>query len=310
MKTRFFSLYLLVFGLLVAGCMREEDGGRNDGRIHLFAERMDRGAKVLVDPTSYNNASWVAGEKINLNGTPCTIACSDGQYYLEDVEPMSVDGYAIYPATLNENGNDIAVTNNGPLGCAIDIHTLAVNLHPDGKHDVIFPMASHLEANGTSMLFKHLTGGLRMTIIDSLTSDAPFSFAKMVIYASNSNYGPAIYKDVVPEWADVTLPGLPSGDVGRLGLNYNAQFVGEMTLMVNTVDNTGNVTPGCTLNYGESVSFCFPMLAKDLLTLYIVFKDENDMQVFEVYKSFGNAADAIDVERNHMYNTPDIVVKY
>lgn len=304
MKTTKIINIALLAALLAASCMREEDEGRNDGRIHLFSERMDKGAKVLVDPANYNNASWVAGEQINLNGIPRTIACSNGEYYLEGVGPLSVDGYAIYPASLNENGNDIAVTNNGPMGCAIDIRTIAVNLHPDGKHDVIFPMASHLEAHGTNMLFKHLTGGLRMTIIDSSTY-GPLNFTKMVFYVSNNNGGPAIYKDVVPEWADVTLPGIPGGNVGSLFGDQNAQFVGEMTLMVNSVDDAGNITPGYTLHYGDSITFCIPMLAKDLKNLYLNGYNNQNEYIFAAGKSLDNATD---IQRNHMYIIPKIVI--
>ena len=66
----------MILALLAAGCGKEGA----DGRLRLVASPMTAapaGAKVLMDPAALDAAEWVAGETIDLCGTPYTIA-SDG----------------------------------------------------------------------------------------------------------------------------------------------------------------------------------------------------------------------------------------
>ena len=283
----------------LASCGKEEMSV-NNGCLSIVAERMDGGNKVLVDPTAPNGASWVAGEQINLNGSPYSIDSSNGQYFLSGVVPLSVDMYAIYPASLNTYGNNISVSNNGINGCAVDIHSLAVTLHADGKHDVVFPMAAHADAHGSSLLFKHLTGGLKLTI----SNTTAHSVTRIVVSAIQSDDSPAIYKNVVPSWAGATLPALPEGEVGTLGFIESALFVSDMNLALNSTNNSGNITSGFTIEAGSSVTFCIPMLAKELKHLTITGYN-GDSQVFSKTKTLNNA---IDVERNKMYDIPEIAI--
>ena len=68
----------------------------------------------------YDKASWVAGERINLNGTAYPIAFDEDAYYLNtgsDDIPSSL--LAVYPSDTDAGGNDVTVTNNGVAGKAI-----------------------------------------------------------------------------------------------------------------------------------------------------------------------------------------------
>ena len=59
---------------LATGCTKDKAD-----RIDIFANNMHGGnAKVWVDPASPNGATWVAGETIDLNGTPRTITANSG----------------------------------------------------------------------------------------------------------------------------------------------------------------------------------------------------------------------------------------
>ena len=295
---------IMFFAVLVAGCSKDnnEEGSvvPNDGLLHITAEAINSNAKVLVNPAEPNGASWVAGEQIDLNGTPCTIARRNDYFYLDGIAPQAVDMYAIYPATINANGNDIAVTNNGSTTCAIDIHSYAIDIHPDGSHDVIFPMAAYTAAGGTSLLFRHLTGALRLTLTGSTTHHV----TRLVVTATREDGSAAIYKDLKPSWANGTLPGIPGGEPGSVINDQGAQFISDMTLVMNTNDGNGHLTQGVDIEAGNSLTFCIPLLVKELKRFAITGYN-GDSQLFSKTKTLDNA---LDVERNKMYNIPEIAI--
>lgn len=288
----------MFLAVLFAACGKEGDGPLGDGRIGIFTNPMAGGdTKVLVNPAAVNNASWVAGEQIDLNGTACTIAgnSTDG-FYLDGVAPLSEEMYAIYPATMKDAlGNDIVVTNGGDGACAIDIHCLAVNFRGDGTHDVYFPMAAHTAAGGTTLLFDHLTGGLKLTLTNATSDD--ITVDRLVVTATQDGGAPAIYKDLRPAWAGSPLPGIPGGEVGAETGDQGAQFISDMTLRMNT-----NGSTGVTLTAGSSLTFCIPMLAKDLRHLAVTGY-HNGSPVFSKSKDLGAEKD---IERNKMYTLPTI----
>ena len=302
--TKYLATTLLATTLFVACSKDSNDEGStefNDGRLHLFFEKIDSNTKVLVDPTSPSDASWVAGEQIDLNGTPCTIACTGSSYYLDGIKPLNVDMYAIYPASINANGNDIAVTNNGATACAIDVHSYAIDIHPDdGTHDVIFPMAAHTTANGTSMLFYHLTGGLKLT----LSNTTGHHVTRLVVSATKQDDSPAIYKDLSVSWSNSTVPGVPGGEPGSISGDQSAQFISDMTLMMNTNDGNGHVTSGVDIEDNGNISFCIPMLAQGLKNLTIDGYN-GETQIFHKTKVLTTATN---IERNKMYNIPTIII--
>jgi hypothetical protein len=307
MKTKFFNFQFSIFNfialaLLAAGCAKENDAVEASHRISIFAGTMGaNGAKILMDPSNVNKACWVANEEIDLNGTPYTIGGDTTHGFYLDLGSTTVSGtlYAIYPATLKDAlGNDIVVTNGAGGGCAIDIHSLAVNIHSDGKHDVIFPMAATAAENSTSLQFDHLTGGLKLT----LSNTTEHTVTRLVVTATRADGSAAIYKDIKPTWAGSQLPGIPGGEVGEITGDQGAQFISDMTLMMNSQNSLGIVTHSVTIPASGSISFCIPMLTNELKNLTITGYN-GDTQVFQKTKELPSA---ISIPRNQMYNIPTI----
>lgn len=300
------TLSFLMLPLFLVGCSEKDpvtpDPGPTSTRIDIFANHMG-GSKVLVDPADLDATSWVPSEQINLNGGAYTIASDANGFYL-DLGASAPEGdlYAIYPATVKDgNGNDIAVTNNGTAGCAIDIHSLAVTLHNDGKHDVYFPMAAYAASGSTALYFDHLTGGLKL----KLTNTTSTTVTRIVVTATQNDGSPAIYKDVKPSWASAQLPGLPGGEVGENDGDVSALFISDMTLIMNSQDGEGIITSGVTVPTGANgITFCIPMLAKELKTLTITGYN-GDTQIFQKNKTLDAATNII---QNNMYNIPTIPI--
>ena len=236
MKTKRLTV-LALLAVLFVGCGKEE---AINGRIRLFAEQMTNagsGSKLLMNPSDLS-AKWLNGESINVNGNAYTIVKENDEYYLGgSTATLSAPLYAIYPATTKADGNDIVVTNNRTAGCAIDIHSLAVNFTGGGKHEVIFPMAAQYTTDSTGLMFRHLTGGMKLTISNGKASAVVVD--RLVVTATKEDGKPAIYKDLKPTWANAQLPGVPGGEVGETTGNVNAQFISDMTLMMNTDGNAG-----------------------------------------------------------------------
>ena len=122
--------------------------------IRLLSEPMTGGAKVLVDPTAVNDAQWVTGEQINLNGTARTITQHDGHFYLDLDAPIDGALTAVYPASIDADGNSVTYSAS-----TVTINNLNVDFVAGG-HRIIFPMAAEAAAGSESLKFDHLTGGL------------------------------------------------------------------------------------------------------------------------------------------------------
>lgn len=299
MKTHKIISVAALAALLAAGCGKEGA----DGRLRLVAEPMTAapaGAKVLMDPAALDAAEWVAGETIDLCGTPYTIASDgDGGFCVSTGSTaLPATLYAIYPATVSDAlGNDIRVTNGSNGACAIDIHRLAVNFRGDGRHDVVFPMAATAASSDASITFRHLTGGLKLTLTNS--TGAAVSVDRLVVGATQNDGSAAIYKDLRPAWATGQLPGIPDGDVGERSDDQGAQFVGDMTLAICTAGSAG-----VTLAAGQSVTFCIPMLASQLKNITVAGYS-GSTQVFSKSKALDAATD---IQRNIMYTIPSIEI--
>lgn len=298
MKTKRLTV-LALLAVLFVGCSKEDDSV-SDGRIKLFAEEMTHAgsnSKLLVNPGDLSS-QWLNGESINVNGNAYTIVKEEDEYYLGgSTATLSAPLYAIYPATTKDTlGNDIVVTNNRTAGCAIDIHSLAVNFSGGGKHEVIFPMAAQYTPDSSGLMFRHLTGGLKLTISNNKASAVIVD--SLVVTATRNDNNPAIYKDLKPTWANAQLPGIPGGEVGETTGNVSALFISDMTLKMNT-----NGSAGVTIPENKSIIFCIPMLAKDLKNLTIKGYN-NGVEVFTTPTK--TLTSATDVVRNKMYTIPTI----
>lgn len=294
---------LALLALLPIACSKE-----GDGRLRLYAEDMhnDDGAKVWVDPTYVSNsASWVSGEQINLNGAPYSID-SDGQNHYLNIDETAFsslpdDLYAIYPATVNADGNDITVTNNGTSTSTIIINRLAVNFRNNNAtagHDIIFPMATGLtdKTNG-KLLFKHLTGGMKLTLVNTTANDCTVGAVKVVVYDDGAVPTPITAHNVTTRWA-VQGPVLPGGEIGANNGNQTVGYASEMHFALK--DNSTN---GKTITSGSSISFVIPVTITPIKRLVITGYGTDGTQLFVKDKELPSAQT---IQANYMYNIPAI----
>ena len=279
---------------LATGCTKDKAD-----RIDIFANNMHGGnAKVWVDPASPNGATWVAGETIDLNGTPRTITANSGTNegsYSLNVEPLDEAMYAVYPATTATGGNDISVTNNGASGATITMNSLAVDFR-DGGHRIVFPMAERAAAGSGSLYFDHLTAGLRLTLANSSAAGIAVDHLKVVVQGNAA--AAAVVRDGVSytvAWA-VQGPTTPSGDVGGISGDREVTFSSEMHLQMQTSGAAGVTVPA-----SGSISFCVPATVSTVKRLSVTGYDADGNQLFAQSKSL-DTPQAIAV--NNMYNIP------
>ena len=294
---------LALLALLPIACSKE-----GDGRLRLYAEDMhnDDGAKVWVDPTDVSNsASWVTGEQINLNGAPYSID-SDGQNHYLNIDETAFSSlpdnlYAIYPASVNADGNDITVTNNGTSTSTIIINSLAVNFRNNNAtagHDIIFPMATGLtdKTNG-KLLFKHLTGGMKLTLVNTTANDCTVGSVKVVVYGDGAAPNPITAHNVTTRWA-VQGPVLPGGEIGANNGDQTVGYASEMHFALK--DNSTN---GKTITSGSSISFVIPVTITPIKRLVITGYGTDGAQLFVKDKELQSAQT---IQANYMYNIPAI----
>lgn len=280
-----------------AGCSKDE----SDGRLRLFAERLQNGGnKVFVDPATPNGATWNNGETINLNGSAYSIVVENDKYYLNIGSRPAGQLYALYPATMSD-GNDITVSNNLDGGCAVAIHKLAINFHGSG-HDVVFPMAACVAADADTLLFKHLTGGIKLTIS---AGSSNVDVDTIIVGALDASDNHVIRKNLTPNgltwggltWTTPTLPAVPGGEVGEETGDVSAKYTDKIVLVMKNNGNTG-----VRINAGQSITFCVPMLADNVKTFTVKGKHGNTV----VIDKNATLPEAKNIERNKMYPIPVI----
>jgi hypothetical protein len=276
-------------------------------RISLFANSMGGGAKVWMDPdpTDVNGATWVAGEEINLNGRPYAITANGNSRFSLEVEPLAEAMYAVYPATMNSDGNDIEVVNNNASGATITIKSLAVDFR-DGGHRIVFPMAAQAAAESGSLFFDHLTAGLRLTLENSTNSGYAIDHLKVVVQgtaaAGDVEIGGVSY---TVAWA-VQGPTTPSGDIGGIEDDRSVGYSSEMNFRMQTNGVAGVTVPAKDGGVNGSISFCVPVTVCELQRISITGYDASGVQLFTKSKSIDS--DRPNLEVNHMYHIPAIEI--
>lgn len=290
MKTRYSILIICLLALFATGCKKDNN------RIRIFAQNMTNDSKILIDPSDVNNASWVAGESIllyiwdgedEISGSYTIGESNQDGFYIE-VDQTGEVVSAFYPAG-SFGGNDIEISDAG-----IVLRRLTINFHSGNNtpHDVVFPMMANPDASSSSsLLFDHITAGLKLT----LAASDPVNVASIKIVAKNSspmeNMDPGICS-----WA-VLDPIVPFGDIGILGdqevLCYN-----EMNF-----DFTTDGNPGATITY-NGLSFCIPVTIHYLNGLTVIGYSANGEVLFHVTKGFSQTSLSV----NTMYTLPTIII--
>ena len=307
MKKNKIFIAIAALAILATACGKDNEGG-NDGRIKIFAENMssgNNGAKVLMDPTNLDGSQWVLGERVNLNGTAYFIAKdgSDNFYLSTGDDVLSGDNlYAIYPASVEKvNGDHIIVSNNNTDAGSVVIHSLTVNFAADGQK-VYFPMAATAAKDAGTMIFQHLTGGMKLTLKNEKGS--ALNVAKLVVTVTNASEEGAIYKDLKPEWVGGMLPALPEDEIGHISGDPGAEFVSTMTIYLRDEVNDHAYKQ---MGSGAELVFCMPMLAKSVKYLRITGYDDSGNQIFTTPQK--EIENPFDVARNIMYTIPTINIE-
>lgn len=288
---------------LAISCGKDKD----NARLRILAENMSgSSAKVLVDPSDVNNASWVDGEFINLNGQQKEIMLdgTDGVYYLTNVESLGepTTYYAVYPGD-DDYYNDVTVTNNNGTGEVV-LNRLAIRFEGSNSHHVIFPMVATANADDNTLPFRHLTAGFKMKLINGTTSPKNLASVKIIAQSATSvtNLGLTDI-DYTARWA-VQGPAVPSGEVGSNTTDMNVSYSSEMNF-----DLKSGANDFVTINDGGNISFCIPVTISSVRYLTIVGYNTNGTEMFQIHKNLCPSDQGeIALERNKMYIIPDITI--
>lgn len=279
----------VLLAVVATGCTKEN--GSNS--LRLLCEPMSNGdAKVLFDPANVNNAQWVAGEQIYLQGNK-TISQQGEDFYLDLDAPIAGDTLAVYPTTLSTGGNKVTLAAN-----VLTIESL--NIDFDGsKHHIIFPMAGTPAAGGKSLKFVHLTGGLKLTLRDTSTANSyTIGSLRITTYGDNATADPIAPRNGITAcWAKQGLT-VPGGMVGLNGDVVDAKYATQMDFTFTDGGSTGKAIA----NNG-SISFCVPITASSVKALQITGFAPDGTQLFSRLKNYG---EALPVAANNMYSIDEI----
>ena len=289
MKTTKIITIALLLATLAVGCERE------NRYVRIFAESMG-GSKVFVNPADVNGATWNTGEAVNLNGVPYAIASGANGFYLDGVAPLTETMYAVYPATTTTGGNNIVVNNANGSGATITLNSLAVNFH-DGGHDIIFPMAATATGGSNQLMFRHLTGGLMLT----LQAQTPVTVATVKV----TTYGTAAIAPVTIDgvshtvrWA-VESPTLPTGVVGGIDGDRDVKYASEMLLNMLTGGSQGvSVT-------ASGITFCVPVTISDVRRITVIGYASDGTELFSKTKPITPVGT---IHRNTLYTVPTMII--
>ncbi len=137
---------LVVFPVLFSSCEKIDD---ESSLIEIFAEPLNRGAKVMVDG---NEGTWVDGDKICINGDRLAVEHHGGHAYIPYASPASVNR-AVYPA-------DIATASLATDETTVTFPAI-YHFKTDGSGHQLLELPMAARSTGSNPLeFKHLTGAL------------------------------------------------------------------------------------------------------------------------------------------------------
>ena len=295
-----------LLALVATGCTKDDNQKVNDGRIKIFAENMTAAGgntKLLVDPanlTGKNGIQWKADETVNLNGSskPITGNTTDG-YEIDPAGVAQAGGayYAIYPGNIF-GGNSWTVTNNkNTSASSITLSSLNIKFRDGGKHDIVFPMATKIDNESTSMTFKHLTAGFKMTL--HANTGVSLTQLKVYVYGTPGDAAGSATVDGMTcnvKWANEG-PMVPIQEVGQVPDDEPA-YGSEMVF--NLYDGDAD-DPGVTIANGGNLTFCIPVTLATVKKIAVVGYN-NGTKVFTKISSMSSVA----IVRNTMYSVKTI----
>lgn len=304
MKTKIIMMSALL-ALVATGCTKDDNQKVNDGRIKIFAEGMTAAGgntKLLVDPANLltpNGIQWKADETVNLNGSTKTITGNTTDGYSIDPAGVAQAGaayYAIYPgATFG--GNSWSVTNNkNTSASSITLSSLNIKFRDGGKHDIVFPMATKIDNESTSMTFKHLTAGFKMTL--HANSDAELTHLRVYVYGTPGDAAGSATVDGMTcnvKWANEG-PMVPIQEVGQVPDDEPA-YGSEMVFNLYSEE-----VAGVNIAADGNLTFCIPVTLATVQKIAVV--GYNDAT--KVFTKISSMPSSVAIERNKMYSVKTI----
>ena len=306
MKTKIIMMSALL-ALVATGCTKDDNQKVNDGRIKIFAESMSAAGgntKLLVDPANLltpNGIQWKADETVNLNDLTKTITGNTTDGYSIDPAGVAQAGgayYAIYPgATFG--GNDWTVKNNkNTSASSITLTSLNIKFRDGGKHDIVFPMATKIDNESTSMTFKHLTAGFKMTL--HANSAAELTQLRVYVYGTPGDAAGSATVDGMTcnvKWANEG-PMVPIQEVGQVPDDEPA-YGSEMVFNLYDGDEDD---AGVNIAADDDLTFCIPVTLATVQKIAVV--GYNDAT--KVFTKISSMPSSVAIERNKMYSVKTI----
>ena len=296
---KLFSFAVLL--ALVATSCSKDDGAR---KFRLFANPIRNASKIQMNPVDLTS-SWVAGEKINLNGQECVITESNSIFSIECQNVPTTPIYAIYPYTSTTGDNVITTIYDGETS-TMKLKQLAINFNDDySNYQVIFPMAAKTEENTGKLMFDHLTAGFKITIENTATEACTLSAIRVFAQCPNAeSTTPETYNGVSVSWEHQGLI-VPSGPIGGINGDVALQNACEMFFKMKSGNNDYVVIPAANQQNGNgSISFCIPATVRAISSITVTGVGADGADVFARTMSSSNA----NVARNNMYAIPTITI--
>ena len=300
MKTHKILLTALVAALFFAGCQKDNKTNRV---LRIFAEDMTAGdSKLVMDPSDVSQIQWQNQDVIALNGQEFEIQGNTTQGYSVDINNIDFVGsddaiYAIYPGG-DFNGNDVDITGTN-TNRTITLNELVVKLHNDNTQDVVFPMGTKAALDATSLTFKHLTAGFKLSLVAN-TSDEVVDQLKVIVYGESA-FGTVASEGVnyTVKWANEgIMPYVPSGNVGDLTDQELYTYGSEMVFNMKS-DGSDDVVFNSTAK-----SFCIPVTIGTVNRITVIGYNNGS----QVFTKTSNLSTGFALERGKMYAVKTIEI--
>lgn len=304
MKTKIIMMSALL-ALVATGCTKDDNQKVNDGRIKIFAEGMTAAGgntKLLVDPAHLldpNGIQWKADETVNLNGSTRTITGNTTDGYSIDPAGVAQAGgayYAIYPGNTFD-GNSWTVTNNkNTSASSITLSSLNIKFRDGGKHDIVFPMATKIDNESTSMTFKHLTAGFKMTL--HAQTAAELTQLKVYVYGTPGDVAGSATVDGMTcnvKWANEG-PMVPIQEVGQVPDDEPA-YGSEMVFNLYSEE-----VAGVSIAADDDLTFCIPVTLATVKKIAVVGYNG----ATKVFTKISSMPSSVAIEKNIMYSVKTI----
>lgn len=304
MKTKIIMMSALL-ALVATGCTKDDNQKVNDGRIKIFTEGMTAAGgntKLLVDPANLltpNGIQWKDHETVDLNGTSKIITGNTTDGYSIDPAGVAASGgayYAIYPGSTF-GGNIWSVTNNkNTSASSITLSSLNIKFRDGGKHDIVFPMATKIDNESTSMTFKHLTAGFKMTL--HANSAAELTQIKVYVYGTPGDAAGSATVDGMTcnvKWANEG-PMVPIQEVGQVPDDEPA-YGSEMVFNLYNED-----AAGVNIAADGNLTFCIPVTLATVQKIAVVGYNG----ATKVFTKISSMPSSVAIERNKMYSVKTI----